>query len=626
MRIAVLVKQIPATDSLLMDADGRLVRFGVPLEMNPFCRRAVSMAISLAKQENGQCTAFTLAPESGEDLLREAVAAGVDRAVLITDPAFAGSDTLAAARALACALRKEGPFDLVVCGRNSVDADTGQVGPQVAQLLDLPFIANARNVSLQDGELSVLSERDDGCMKAQAMLPAVISVAERSCEPARANPAARAAVSPARIRRLSAADLGAGPWGQAGSPTRVSEVRAVESTRQQIVLDGPAVRQVEDAIQLLVACGAFASRIGEAGVGGGVARAGGRAGPVVVVILEPRRRQLSRELATAGAILAEKLDGTTVGVALEPASDELVASLGLDALVVLAGAIVEEDAARAVAQWTTSNRPRAIVAPATLWGREVAARVAASLGLGLVGDAVDLDVAQGRVFAWKPALGDRLMARITVDSEPQMVTLRPGALRARAPRAVHTEITTLRVVPRERVRLVERTYDEDADALFSADTVVGIGMGVARDEYQALGPLLKRLNATLACTRKVADCGWLPRTRQVGLTGHHVAPRLYVAIGLRGGFNHTIGIRRSRVILAVNSDRDAPIFSDADIGVVGDWREVLPLLCQQLEKVLHERTTHALAKSRTSTSRSRPAGRHPPADAFNPKPPSRRIT
>jgi electron transfer flavoprotein alpha subunit len=90
------------------------------------------------------------------------------------------------------------------------------------------------------------------------------------------------------------------------------------------------------------------------------------------------------------------------------------------------------------------------------------------------------------------------------------------------------------------------------------------------------------LDAPLACTRKVADRGWLPRSRQVGLTGHHVAPRLYVAIGLRGGFNHTIGIRRSHVVFAINSDAAAPIFDDADIGIVGDWRDAVPLLAQQL--------------------------------------------
>src|SRR5436190_12522145 len=145
VRIAVLVKQVPKFEEMELGPDGRLRRDGIGLEMNPYCRRAVSKAVELAAARDGShVSVFTLGPPAAEDALREAIAWGLARGVdiegvLITDTAFAGSDSLITASALACALAHEGAFDLVLAGRNSVDADTGQVGPELAELLDLPF-------------------------------------------------------------------------------------------------------------------------------------------------------------------------------------------------------------------------------------------------------------------------------------------------------------------------------------------------------------------------------------------------------------------------------------------------------------------------------------------------------
>ena len=155
MRVAVLVKQVPRVEDMELSPDGRLKRDGVELEMNAYCRRAVSKGVEIARDHGGTCTVFTLGPPAAEDVLREAVAWGADEGVLVSDPACAGSDTLATATALAAALRRQGPFDLVLAGRNSIDADTGQVGPEVAELLDLPFAGGVRSLDTVDDDLRV---------------------------------------------------------------------------------------------------------------------------------------------------------------------------------------------------------------------------------------------------------------------------------------------------------------------------------------------------------------------------------------------------------------------------------------------------------------------------------------
>src|SRR5688572_22760140 len=256
MRIAVVVKQVPTFTEMALDDDGRLIRAGLPLELNPYCRRAVSQAVELAAGDGSTVTVVTLGPPSAEDSLREAIAWGLDRGVgvdgvLITDPAFAGSDTLATARALAAALRLSGPFDLILTGRNSVDADTGQVPPELAELLDLPFLSGVRSLQLDGRRLRARCEHDDGWVEAEVDLPALMSCAERLIQPCKVDPAGRAAVPEERIHRLVATDLGPGPWGQAGSPTRVGAVRIHEVRREALVLDGPIEDQVHTAVDIL---------------------------------------------------------------------------------------------------------------------------------------------------------------------------------------------------------------------------------------------------------------------------------------------------------------------------------------------------------------------------------------
>jgi electron transfer flavoprotein alpha subunit len=177
------------------------------------------------------------------------------------------------------------------------------------------------------------------------------------------------------------------------------------------------------------------------------------------------------------------------------------------------------------------------------------------------------------------------VAAITCTTDIQAVTVRPGVLPLLRPRdTVAQPGETLTVEARGRVRIVEQHREDNLDTLASAQVVVGVGTGVSPDEYHSLDALRTALGADIAATRKVTDKGWLPHARQVGITGHSIAPRLYVALGMSGKFNHVIGVRGAGVILAVNSDPTAPIFDAADVGIVADWHEVVPLLVTALSE------------------------------------------
>lgn len=588
MRVAALVKQIPEFEHMVLGPDGRLARDGVPLEMSAYDRRAVAKGVEIANDSGGTCTVFTMGPPSAEDVLREAVAYGATDAVHICDPAFAGSDTLATARALAAAITLAGPFDLVLVGRNSVDADTGQVGPQLAQLLDLPFATGVKKLELRDGVVDVGLELDDEWVDATVCLPAVLSTAERLIDPCKIkDPDAWAAVDDDRIRLLRSDDLGPGPWGQAGSPTRVGEIRTEVVDRARLRPTGTVAEQVARAVEFLKDRGALlpdqTSELED------VVDAGGSTRCAVAVIAEPGRDRLTRELLGAAARLAAPLGGRAVAIRAEPARDAEMAawsSWGADEVVV-SDAPIEEDMAGVVAGWAAARQPSIALVGSTAWGREVAARAAAACHAGLTGDAVGLTVEQGRLIAWKPAFGGTLVAAITTSSPMQMATVRPGVLALHSPRAaVAVAVHEITVRPRGRVVVRARRREDDIDALANADIVIGVGAGVDPEEYGLLEPLRELLGAELAATRKVTDKGWMPHARQLGITGHAIAPRVYLALGTSGKYNHTVGVRSAGTIVAVNPDGDAPVFEFADVGIVADWHEAVPELERQLRPLM----------------------------------------
>ena len=587
MRIAVLVKQIPKFEAMELGPDGRLRRDGIELELNPYCRRAVSKAVELAAERAGsRVTVITLGPPPAEDVLREAIAWGLARdvdieGVLVTDPAFAGSDTLATAKALAATLRREGRFDLVLAGRNSVDADTGQVPPELAELLDLPFLTGVRHLSIDGTAVNARCEHDDGWFQVELSLPALLSCAERLCEPTKVDPPERAAVPAARIRTLTAAVLGPGPWGADASPTWVGPVKTMAVTRDRRRDPNASIdEQVRTAVHLLHERGALAAH--RHGDDTSACVAGSRTGtPCVLVVAEPDRALMTRELLGAAA----QLTGNVLAVTVEPPDARELASWGANEIVHLAGENVEEDVARALTELVASERPAIMLVPSTAWGREVASRVAAATNAGLVGDAVELEVDDAfRLTAWKPAFGGQLVAAIGCTTPLQIATMRAGTLPHLTPRPVTTGagFEARRLPRRGRIDVLARTRDDDLDVLAEAPVVIGVGRGVAPHDYPALEALRTLIGAELAATRKVTDEGWLARSRQVGITGRSLAPRLFVSIGASGKFNHVVGIRAAGTVLAINPDGDAPIFDAADVGIVARWEDAVPALVAAL--------------------------------------------
>src|SRR5262245_17172350 len=596
MRIVVCIKWVPVLGALRFDAETRrLVRDAVPGEVSSFDLRALGRATALRAAHGGEVVALTMGPPGARDGLVECLALGADRALHLIDPLLAGSDTLATARALAAVLTRENP-DLVLFGRASTDAETGQVGPEVAELLGLPQVTAARQLDVDRAARTFVAERetDEGFETVSGPLPAVVTAAEDLAEERFPTKAERQAAAAKPIETVSAADVGlaAGEIGIAGSPTWVAGLEQVASPRRGEILTGTpealsaALGERLHALLDLVADDRPALP----------SRAAGAGNPVWVVaeMGESGPKPVTAELLAKAALLAGRLGAPVEALVIGSgaAHAPALAAAGADRVLVAdAPGLVPytTDAHAAVlAEAIRIRAPRVVLLASTARGRDLAPRIAARLGLGLTGDAIDLDVdAEGRVRQMKPAFGGAIVAPILSHVRPEMATVRPGILHAARPdpsRVSPVERLAVPEVPR-RVRVLEarRLPETSAAALDAADIVLGVGRGIGGpDALRPIVALAERLGAAVAATREVTDAGWLPKQHQVGLTGRAIAPRLYVAIAVSGAAEHLVGLRRAGVIVAINKNPKAPILKGADLGIVADYAALLP----EVERVL----------------------------------------
>jgi len=604
MKTIVLIKQVPVVSAMKLDPETKtLKREGVPSEVSSFDVRALLKAIELRNNLGGEVVALTMGPPQAKAALEHCLALGADRAVHLVDRAFAGSDTLATARALALALKREG-YDLILCGRHSTDAETGQVGPEVAELLDIPQVTAARTVTVNGQTLTVERETDSGFETVECPLPALLSATEDLAPERFPNKADREKAKDKPIQTVTAGDLSSdlSQFGVAGSPTWVESVQTVEVAREKKILEGDPPAQVNALVQVLLERGLFGKWSGEDGESDGRQGArnpsGGKAVWVVAETLGDALRPVTLELLGKAIELAATYGGEVGALLIGSGVDRHAATLAIHGADVV---YVAED--RRLAPYSTEvytallartiqeHKPGAVLLGSTAIGRDLAPRVAARLGLGLTGDCVDLEVnAQGQLLQYKPAFGGNVVAPILSRTTPEMATVRPGMLKKASPnpaRQARIEMLWPDDAVASRVKVLSQTGADagKAAALDSAEIAIGVGKGIGGP---ANLPVIEQLaavlgGAPLAATRDIADLGWLPRQHQVGLTGRAIAPKLYFAIGIRGAFEHTVGLRRAGIVVAINKNAKAPIFQNADVGIVGDYAEVVPLLIKALE-------------------------------------------
>ncbi len=310
-------------------------------------------------------------------------------------------------------------------------------------------------------------------------------------------------------------------------------------------------------------------------------------------------RKVAFETVSAARSAADASGGGEVHALLVGApgiaarADEL-GRYGADVVIVAEHAALDHYSPEVYAA-TTADRLRAGGYRAGLFaasaqGRDLSPRVAARLGVSLASDVIDFEIQADAVIARHPAYTGKVIVTLRLTGEPALVAIRPGAIApVEQPRTVRVEAAAPAMDPasaRVRVTAVTQGGNSRLD-IGEASVIVSGGRGLrAAENFKLVEDLADAIgNAAVGATRAVTDDGWRPATDQIGQTGRLVSPDLYVAIGISGAIQHLAGMRTAKTIVAINKDKDAPIFKVADYGIVGDLFEIIPRLTEEIRRV-----------------------------------------
>jgi electron transfer flavoprotein alpha subunit len=322
----------------------------------------------------------------------------------------------------------------------------------------------------------------------------------------------------------------------------------------------------------------------------------------VLVFAEQRDGNLKKvafEMLNAGAELAGALGGSVEAVLLGADLDglpDMLAQYGASKVYVADDARLQPYSSEAytatLADVVDKTEPAVLLLGATAMGRDLAPRLAARLGVGVASDCTALEIDDGRLLATRPIFAGKALAKVTLAADPQITTVRPNVLAAREPDPAATAavepIAAADVDIRARVVDIAGAGEGEIDVA-EADIIVSGGRGVGGPEgFAPVRSLARTLGAAVGASRAAVDAGWIEHAHQVGQTGKTVTPNLYIACGISGAIQHLAGMKTSKVIVAVNTDPEAPIFKLANYGIVGDLFKVVPAMEEEFKKILEE--------------------------------------
>lgn len=315
-------------------------------------------------------------------------------------------------------------------------------------------------------------------------------------------------------------------------------------------------------------------------------------------------RDSTFELLACGCEIADKLE-TQVCVLMPAVNDsqriDELAYHGADKIYTLGthslNGCTSESYVDTIIPFIAEQNPVLVLLAGTSAGQDVASRLSAGLKAGLASDCTRLDVdREGLILMTKPVFRSKAYATLTSTTPvTQVVTIKPGYIKAKSPNKTRkAEVLTIRCqLPEPRCKKVGYIPSNPKTiSIEEAEIIVAGGRGVgSRENFQLLEELANVLGGSIAASRMAVDAGWAPSERLVGISGKTVSPRLYIACGISGAVNHAMGMKYSDDIIAINTDRNAPIFRMATVGIVGDLIEVLPDITKEIKQVLND--THS---------------------------------
>jgi electron transfer flavoprotein alpha subunit len=320
----------------------------------------------------------------------------------------------------------------------------------------------------------------------------------------------------------------------------------------------------------------------------------------IIAFAEQREGKLKKsafEVMTAGNTIAQQLSAELVAVLVGHNLESVASTLGeYGARRIL---LVDHERlqqysttayVKVVAEVIRKEQAAILLLPASQMGKDLAPRIAGRLSAGLAADCIALRVDGGKIIATRPVYAGKALADVRVTSPIQIYTLRPNVFTAVSAKGTTAAVQKIACEVTDAdftSRVTGKKVTEGRPDVTEASIVVSGGRGMKGPEnFSLIEKLADTLHAAVGASRAVVDAGWRPHDEQVGQTGKTVAPTLYIACGISGAIQHLAGMSSSKYIVAINKDKDAPIFQIADYGIIGDVFEILPALTEELRKAV----------------------------------------
>ncbi len=316
--------------------------------------------------------------------------------------------------------------------------------------------------------------------------------------------------------------------------------------------------------------------------------------PVLIFIdtADGHVKKASLEVLTYGTDVAKQLNTTTEAVVLGSVKDDLSAlgKYGVTKIHHIASDLLNHFDAQVysnvIAQVASASAATVIIFSNNVDGKAIAPRLSVRLKAGLVAGAVALPDTSNGFVVKKIVFSGKAFANVSINTAIKIISLSPNAYKIVAGEGVADVVIFNATVDTPRVKVISTSKASGEIPLTEAEIVVSAGRGMKGPEnWGMVEELAKTLHAATACSRPVADANWRPHNEHVGQTGYAIAPNLYIAIGISGAIQHLAGVNRSKVIVVINKDPEAPFFKAADYGIVGDAFDIVPKLTEAIKKL-----------------------------------------
>ena len=316
----------------------------------------------------------------------------------------------------------------------------------------------------------------------------------------------------------------------------------------------------------------------------------------ILVFIEQRNGKIKKsslEAVKTASDIAQKLSGSVEAISIgnEIENLENVGGFGAGKVTHFKNADLENYSPSAyadiISKYSTENNIDLFFFAATSMGKDLAPRVAVKIDSGLAMDCILLNCESNDIIATRPIYAGKALIEVKLTSPKKVFALRPNVFNPGIPTDKKAVVSVANVdSPNLNVRVVDIKKSEGKIDVAEADIIVSGGRGMKGPEhFKLVEDLAQVLGAASGASRAVVDAGWRPHSEQVGQTGKTVSPNLYIALGISGAIQHLAGMRSSKYIVAINKDKDAPIFQVADYGIAGDIFEVVPAMIEEIKKI-----------------------------------------